>query len=91
VPSPRALPRFLPPELAILVGEHRPRSRRGAMSEQSQTAVSAIEIGIESISQLFQSLDPSPFNEKDLDKDAEEFVPWARPAKKTSLLQQDWR
>jgi hypothetical protein len=30
-------------------------------------------------SQLFNSLDPSPFNEKDLDKDAEEFiVGWLR-------------
>ena len=49
------------------------------MSEQSQTAVNAIEIRIESIAQLFDSLDPSPFNEKDLDKDAEEFiVSWAR-------------
>jgi len=50
-----------------------------AMSEQSQTAVNAIEIRIGSTAQLFDSLDPSPFNEKDLDKDAEEFiVSWAR-------------
>jgi hypothetical protein len=49
------------------------------MSNQSQTAANAIEIRIESIAQLFHSLDPSPFNEKDLDKDAEEFiVSWAR-------------
>jgi hypothetical protein len=49
------------------------------MSEQSQPAVSAIEIRMESTAQLFDSLDPSPFNEKDLDKDAEEFiVSWAR-------------
>ena len=49
------------------------------MSEQSQTAVNAIEIRMESTAQLFDSLDPSPFNEKDLDKDAEEFiVSWAR-------------
>jgi hypothetical protein len=49
------------------------------MSEQSQTGADAIEIRIESIAQLFHSLDPSPFHEKDLDKDAEEFiVSWAR-------------
>jgi hypothetical protein len=46
------------------------------MSERSRIAVNAIEIRIESVAQLFHSLDPSPFNEKDLDKDAEEFVPW---------------
>jgi hypothetical protein len=49
------------------------------MSAQSQTGAEAIEIRIESIAQLFHSLDPSPFHEKDLDKDAEEFiVSWAR-------------
>jgi hypothetical protein len=49
------------------------------MSAQSQTGADAIEIRIESIAQLFHSLDPSPFHEKDLDKDAEEFiVSWAR-------------
>ena len=37
------------------------------------------EIRIEEIAQLFHSLDPFPFREKDLDKDAEEFiVGWAR-------------
>jgi hypothetical protein len=49
------------------------------MTESSQTDAEAIEIRIESIAQLFHSLDPSPFHEKDLDKDAEEFiVSWAR-------------
>jgi len=49
------------------------------MNEQSQTPINAIEIRMESTAQLFDSLDPSPFNEKDLDKDAEEFiVSWAR-------------
>src|SRR5258705_9110487 len=49
------------------------------MSAQSQSGADAIEIRIESIAQLFHSLDPSPFHEKDLDKDAEEFiVSWAR-------------
>jgi hypothetical protein len=38
-----------------------------------------IELRLRGISQLFNSLDPSPFNEQDLDKDAEEFiVGWAR-------------
>ena len=38
-----------------------------------------IEIFVDKIEQLFNSMDPSPFQEKDLDHDAEEFiVSWAR-------------
>jgi hypothetical protein len=49
------------------------------MTEQEQSSEDAIEIRIGSIAQLFHSLDPSPFHEKDLDKDAEQFiVSWAR-------------
>ena len=37
-----------------------------------------IRVSLSDISQLFNSMDPSPFIEKDLDKDAEEFiVGWA--------------
>src|SRR5580700_102019 len=51
----------------------------GNMDEQPPTAANAIEIRIEEIAELFHSLDPFPFREKDLDKDAEEFiVGWAR-------------
>jgi hypothetical protein len=39
----------------------------------------AIEVQISEISQLFDTLDPFPFPERDLDRDAEEFiVGWAR-------------
>ena len=39
----------------------------------------AIQLRLREISQLFNSLDPSPFYEQDLDQDAEEFiVSWAR-------------
>src|SRR3977135_1324050 len=49
------------------------------MGEQSQTPANVIEIRLEEIAQLFHSLDPFPFRERDLDKDAEEFiVSWAR-------------
>jgi hypothetical protein len=42
-------------------------------------ASNVIQLKLRDISQLFNSLDPSPFNEKDLDHDAEEFiVSWAR-------------
>ncbi|MDE2182664.1 MAG: hypothetical protein KGJ78_06540 [Alphaproteobacteria bacterium] len=38
-----------------------------------------IEVRVERIAQLFDTLDPVPFRERDLDKDAEEFiVGWAR-------------
>ena len=36
--------------------------------------VHRIEISLKSIDQLFNSMDPSPFHEKDLDRDAEEFI-----------------
>jgi hypothetical protein len=43
------------------------------------TAANTIEIRIEKIAQLFHSLDPFPYREKDLDDDVEEFiVGWAR-------------
>jgi hypothetical protein len=39
----------------------------------------SIEIRVEQIGQLFDTLDPFPFRERDLDKDAEEYiVGWAR-------------
>lgn len=42
-------------------------------------AVRRIELNLREINQLFNTMDPSPFNEKDLDHDAEEFiVSWAR-------------
>ncbi|MDP3073177.1 MAG: hypothetical protein Q8N18_22985 [Opitutaceae bacterium] len=42
-------------------------------------APARIEVRLMSLSQLFNSLDPSPFHERDLDHDAEEFiVSWAR-------------
>ena len=47
-----------------------------------------IELRLHDINQLFNSMDPSPFREKDLDIEAEEFiVDWARePPKHEPLL-----
>jgi hypothetical protein len=39
-----------------------------------EPAVAAIEIRLSRLQQLFNSLDPSPFHEKDLDADAEEYI-----------------
>jgi hypothetical protein len=46
---------------------------------QSQSGVHRIELNLRDVNQLFNTMDPSPFHEKDLDHDAEEFiVSWAR-------------
>jgi hypothetical protein len=38
-----------------------------------------IELNLHELNQLFNSMDPSPFNERDLDQDADEYiVSWAR-------------
>ena len=42
-------------------------------------APNRIEVFVDRIEQLFNSMDPSPFHEKDLDHDAEEFIiSWAK-------------
>ena len=47
--------------------------------DENQSKSHRIELKLREISQLFNTMDPSPFNEKDLDRDAEEFiVSWAR-------------
>lgn len=44
-----------------------------------ETAPARIEVRLRRLVQLFNSLDPSPFNERDLDRDAEAFlVSWAK-------------
>jgi hypothetical protein len=47
--------------------------------EANPSGVHRIELNLRDIGQLFNTMDPSPFHEKDLDHDAEEFiVSWAR-------------
>jgi hypothetical protein len=51
------------------------------VNDNSGTAIAAgaIEVRVNDVSQLFDTLDPFPFPERDLDRDAEEFiVGWAR-------------
>lgn len=46
-----------------------------------------IELRVDDIAQLFHTLDPFPFRERDLDKEAEEFiVGWARELPRTQPL-----
>lgn len=43
------------------------------------SAIALIELKLQSINQLYNSLDPAPFHERDLDRDAEQFiVSWAQ-------------
>jgi hypothetical protein len=58
------------------------------MPEQSAAAGHAIELRVEDVSQLFHTLDPFPFRERDLDNEAEEFiVSWARELPRDRPLQ----
>ena len=48
--------------------------------------VHTISLKLRDVHQLFNSMDPSPFIEKDLDDDAEEFiVGWAESSRPTHL------
>jgi hypothetical protein len=38
------------------------------------TTGAKIELNLSRLNQLFNSLDPSPFHERDLDQDAEEYI-----------------
>jgi len=48
-------------------------------SSPTQGEIHRVELNLKDINQLFNTIDPSPFHEKDLDHDAEEFmVSWTR-------------
>jgi hypothetical protein len=52
------------------------------------SAPNAIQIRVDEVSQLFNTLDPFPFRERDLDKDAEDFiVGWARELPKRHRIE----
>ncbi len=54
---------------------------------QTSPKTPAIEIQIERAAQLFHTLDPFPFRERDLDKEAEEFIAgWARELPRNSPI-----
>lgn len=60
------------------------KPRYGAPGRAAQT----IQLKLESIAQLFSSLDPFPFRDRDLDKDAEEYIfDWARELPRQADLQ----
>ena len=58
------------------------------MSNEHSSIPALIELRLNDINQLFNSLDPSPFPEKELDVDAEEFiVDWAQELPRDKPLQ----
>jgi hypothetical protein len=54
------------------------REEKLAMFDTNQSdisgAVTTIEVNLSRLAQLFNSLDPSPFHERDLDQDAEDYI-----------------
>ncbi len=49
------------------------------LTPESKGPARLIELNLHEVNQLFNSMDPSPFNERDLDQDADEYiVSWAR-------------
>lgn len=45
-----------------------------AVAYRRENGVSLIDINLDSLDQLFNSLDPAPFRQKDLDTDAEDYI-----------------
>jgi hypothetical protein len=55
------------------------RAAEAAVTPADAAGRARIELRLREVKQLFDSFDPAPFHEKDLDRDAEEFiVSWAR-------------
>jgi hypothetical protein len=54
---------------------------------EGNASIEVIEVRIRELAQLFNSFDPSPFHERDLDTDAEDYiVGWARELPATQAL-----
>ena len=67
-------------------GLHMPGASASA-SDSLSPACEVIEVRVAELKQLFNAIDPSPFREKDLDPNAEEFiVSWARDAHRDAPL-----
>ncbi len=57
------------------------------MSEPTPTRTGLIEVRVERLAQLFNSLDPSPFRNRDIDQDAEAYIlDWARELPRDAAL-----
>src|SRR5437762_879401 len=64
---------------AGIAATQRTRFASPAPLAEQMPGVHHIELNLQSIDQLFNTMDPSPFHEKDLDDDAAEFIlSWAQ-------------
>src|SRR6187455_999143 len=62
-------------------------SMNGAAGDPIPSNCELIEVRVGALRQLFNAMDPSPFREKDLDPNAEEFiVSWARSLPRSVTL-----
>ncbi len=60
-------------------GTSRPHVSESGSLDQDMSGVRHIEVNLRDVDQLFNTMDPSPFHERDLDDDAAEFIlSWAR-------------
>jgi hypothetical protein len=69
--------RFPPPKRRLLAKRSASGHTETSMQHRFKTRRAAphrIEVFVDRIEQLFNSMDPSPFPDKDLDEDAEEFI-----------------
>jgi hypothetical protein len=58
----------------LCVRFYRTNQMSDATESDGLVAETKIEINLNRLSQLFNSLDPSPFHERDLDQDAEDYI-----------------
>jgi len=88
-PKPQEADKIAPAPKPIAESKPAP-SAKPALAAAKPTAPAAISLSLREIAQLFNSMDPSPFVERDLDADAEEFITsWARelpPARELELV-----
>jgi hypothetical protein len=71
------------PQIAVRYSGLMPNDGRSELPANCEV----IEVHVGELKQLFKAIDPSPFREKDLDANAEEFiVTWAREAHGNSTL-----
>jgi len=72
-------------EISIMAGEGESEPREDG--DPIPPGAEVIEVHVGELRQLFNSIDPSPFREKDIDPAAEEFIlEWAREASRTAPL-----
>jgi hypothetical protein len=63
---------------SILAPDYEPHQRGKSRVMSTTAEVHRIELRLDDLSQLFNSMDPTPFHHRDLDPDAEEFIEsWA--------------